>query len=176
MVCQITNLGLFGNPCITGPSFGWHGGIYLYAGGLWVGAIGADNRDGRIDEESLNGRDDDGDGWIGEDFAAISPDMLACDYSDMTREAMAQVPGHLPLGIKVSQRSFAWPADPYRNFIGFDHTIMNIGDQHLRNRAAIVAWPCSRPAQNSTAPTSSRSTPARPPTRAAWNCSRPLPT
>ena len=40
---QITNIGIIGNPFVTDlVSAGWRGGEYLYAGGLWIGAIGED--------------------------------------------------------------------------------------------------------------------------------------
>lgn len=42
LTLQVTNLGIFGNPFIDELSAGWRGGEYLYASGLWVGAIGED--------------------------------------------------------------------------------------------------------------------------------------
>ena len=41
-----------------------------------------DDRDGRIDEDWLNGWDDDLDGLIDEDFAAVSKQMFSCQYTD----------------------------------------------------------------------------------------------
>ncbi len=39
---QITNIGMIGNTFIEATSAGWRSGEYLYAAGLWVGALRAD--------------------------------------------------------------------------------------------------------------------------------------
>src|SRR5262249_13658728 len=45
----------------------------------------------RIDEEYLNGRDDDGDGLVDEDFAAVGQELLTCEMRDDTPAALADV-------------------------------------------------------------------------------------
>ncbi|MFH0778562.1 MAG: hypothetical protein V2A71_08030 [Candidatus Eisenbacteria bacterium] len=40
---EVTNLGFFGNYWNQGLNFGWEGGEYLYAAGLWIGAVDEDN-------------------------------------------------------------------------------------------------------------------------------------
>ena len=66
----------------------------------------------RIDEEFLNGRDDDGDGRIDEDFAAVGQQELACEMRDDTPAALADVSNekHVPLGLECRQSAWAYPA------------------------------------------------------------------
>ncbi len=104
------------------------------AGGNRAGFFSADDDgDGLEDEDFRNGKDDDGDGKVDEDFAAIGQQMLSCEYRDDTPDAVTQSPGHHPLGLKVLQRSFQWGASGINEFVGFDFTIVNVGDQRLRN-------------------------------------------
>src|SRR5262249_42909037 len=84
-----------------------------------------DDGDGVAAEDFQNGRDDDGDGRIDEDFAAIGQQMFSCEYRDDTPEARATISDHVPLGIKVRQRSFQWSASGYNEFVGLDYAIIN---------------------------------------------------
>jgi len=84
--------------------------IYLSAEGEFKGRRYVDDDgDGAIDEERRNGRDDDGDGLADEDYAAISPQMFSCRYSDYTPEGMQYYPDHEPLYVDIHQESYAWP-------------------------------------------------------------------
>jgi hypothetical protein len=183
---NVTNLGVIGNPwkaLSTDPSGQYPPGSgveYLYASGIWVGAmIGDDpnpyvstalyqtefrpstlpvdtiyesyegfpggvrffNDDGDvdilgrpiIDEERHDGKDDDGDGLIDEDFAAISQQMFTCVYRDDTQEALNTFAEHVPMGLEVTQKSFAWGIPGSDNFVGFEFTIKNDGRQDLHN-------------------------------------------
>ena len=176
---MVTNLGVFGNPGFV-DQYGarWRGNEYLYAGGLWIGAIASDNLpyvstalydyelrpsldpvdtiypthegapqgnrigfsrqpdddgDGLIDEDFLNGKDDDGDGRIDEDFAAISGQMLNCEYWDYTPEAQQQYPEHRPLNLLVRQRTFGWSAAYANEFVGVEFEVTNVGFELLRD-------------------------------------------
>ncbi len=91
-----------------------------------------DDGDGEIDEDVLNGKDDDGDGKIDEDFAAISQQMLSCEYWDYTDEARARYPEHRPLNVKIHQECYAWSTDGANEFIGMDFKIHNVGFEMLR--------------------------------------------
>lgn len=178
LTLQVTNVGIIGNPFINELSAGWRGGEYLYASGLWFGAIGEDaephvstalyslefrpsllpvdtiyesyegirngqrpsgfsngddDADGLIDEDFNNGKDDDGDGRIDEDYAAVGQQMFACEYRDDTPEATNQINDHVPLGLRVQQRSFQWATDGINEFVGFDYHVINVGDQRLKN-------------------------------------------
>ena len=81
----------------------------------------------RIDEEILNGYDDDGDGLIDEDFAQVGNQMMVLTMYDNTRLAQEIYPDHTPLNIQVVQESYAWENDQVNDFVGFDFTITNIG-------------------------------------------------
>jgi len=63
----------------------------------------------RIDEDFLDGRDNDLDGSIDEDFAAIGQQMFSCMMRDDTPQAIntAFAEKHVPLGLECQQ--MAWP-------------------------------------------------------------------
>ena len=182
---HVPNWGLFGsmpgsgNTFSSAPSAEWPAGSrveYLYAAGLWVGAImggipavstaayefefrptpdpvdvvyyaaegdpggnrvphpnADDDGDGTIDEEWLDGHDNDGDGLIDEDFAAISEDMQSCWYTDDQPGITQIYPEHTPMNLLVRQRSFQWSETEFDQFVGFDYTITNTGNQVLEN-------------------------------------------
>lgn len=94
---------------------------------------GDDDGDGLVDEDFENGKDDDGDGRIDEDFAAIGQQMFSCEYRDDTPEAVSQINDHVPLGLRVRQRSFQWSVDGINEFVGLDFQVRNVGDHRLRN-------------------------------------------
>jgi hypothetical protein len=100
--------------------------------GFWL-ASGDDDGDGLVDEEFLNGRDDDGDGLIDEDYAAISQQMFSCEYTDDRIEATSSMADHLPLHLRVRQRTYAWSSPGENEFIGIDFQITNTGADELRN-------------------------------------------
>jgi len=87
----------------------------------------------RIDEEIHDGKDNDGDGLIDEDFAAVSQQMYTCVYRDDTSEALNTFAEHVPMGIEVVQKSFAWGVPGSDNFIGLEFTIKNSGRKDLRD-------------------------------------------
>lgn len=84
-----------------------------------------------IDEEIHDGHDNDGDGEIDEDFAAISQQMFTCVYRDDTQEALNNFAEHVPMGLEIVQKSFAWGIPGSDNFVGFEFTIKNDGRQAL---------------------------------------------
>ncbi len=92
-----------------------------------------DDGDGTIDEEWLDGLDNDGDGLIDEDFAAISENMQSCWYTDDQPVAIGLYPEHRPMGLLVRQRSFQWSEPGFDQFVGFDYTITNTGEQILED-------------------------------------------
>ena len=79
-----------------------------------------------------NGKDDDGDGLIDEDYAAISQQMFSCEYWDYTDEARTAYPEHRPLNLRVRQESYAWSTEGANEFVGFDFKIVNDGFEMLR--------------------------------------------
>jgi hypothetical protein len=90
-----------------------------------------DDSDGTIDEEWLDGHDNDSDGAIDEDFAAISPQMLSSWYTDDQPAAIQAYPEHNPLNLLVRQNSYQWNDTDFDDFVGFEYTITNIGNDVL---------------------------------------------
>lgn len=86
-----------------------------------------------IDEEIQDGRDNDGDGLVDEDFGAISQQMFTCVYRDDTPEALNTYPEHVPMGLEITQKSFAWGIPGSDNFIGIEYIIKNDGRHDLHD-------------------------------------------
>ncbi len=86
-----------------------------------------------INEDFLNGRDDDGDGLIDEDYEAVSQQMFASEYTDYNEVATNQNAEHVPLFLRVQQRSFSWSSGGAENMIGVDYKIWNDGNRPLRD-------------------------------------------
>jgi len=72
----------------------------------------------RIDEDFLDGRDNDGDGKIDEDFAAIGQQMFSCVIRDDTPEALAAAAAepHVPLGVECRQLAWAYSIPGFTDF------------------------------------------------------------
>ncbi len=86
-----------------------------------------------VDEEVLNGYDDDGDGLIDEDFAQIGNQMFVTTEYDNTRLAQQRYPDHTPMNLEVIQSTYAWESDLADNFVGFSYAIANIGVTTISN-------------------------------------------
>ena len=80
-----------------------------------------------MDEETLNGYDDDGDGLIDEDFGQIGNQMFVLTNYDNTRLAQETYADHTPQNLEVVQTSFQWENDQVDDFVGFDFAINNVG-------------------------------------------------
>lgn len=81
----------------------------------------------RIDEEFVNGRDDDGDGLIDEDFAAVGQQEFTCEMRDDTPAALADVSNekHVPLGLECRQSAWAYSIPGFQDFDAIEYTIFN---------------------------------------------------
>src|SRR5262245_29319046 len=81
----------------------------------------------RIDEDLLNGRDDDGDGRIDEDGAALGDLMYSWTMRDDTPAALAAAgeEPHVPLGLECRQRAWAYSSSALGNFDVIESTIVN---------------------------------------------------
>jgi hypothetical protein len=90
-----------------------------------------DDGDSETNEDWLNGRDDDSDGLIDEDYAAISDQMFSCWYTDNQPAAIAIYPEHNPLDIEVRQESYVWDEPRFDDIVGIKFTIKNIGTTAL---------------------------------------------
>ena len=71
-----------------------------------------------IDEDFLDGRDNDGDGRIDEDFAALGQVMYTCVMRDDTPAAFAASTNesHVPLVLEVRQSAWAYSVPGFTNF------------------------------------------------------------
>lgn len=107
------------------------------AGDPGTGSYADDDFDGRVDEELLDGRDNDGDGRVDEDFLLPSQQMLTAEYTDDQREAVDYYypigERHLPLGLAVHQRAYAWAQPGHEDIAGLEFTITNKGSEPLHD-------------------------------------------
>ncbi len=73
---------------------------------------------GLYDEDFLDGRDNDGDGRIDEDFAAIGQQMYSCVIRDDTPQAIAAAAAerHVPLGVECRQTAWAYSIPGFTDF------------------------------------------------------------
>jgi hypothetical protein len=92
-----------------------------------------DDKDGKVDEDWLNGHDDDHDGKIDEDYAAISKQMFSCWYTDNQPISIQIYPEHNPLNLLVRQESYQWEEDRFDDFVGVEYHITNIGTDILED-------------------------------------------
>ncbi len=122
---------------------------HLFAGALWVGAVvgqdtlvsvGADgwsyvmemwpapDPEGRIIHSSINDpyRSE---AYSEQDFISVYTDTVT-DPSCVDVDPFDNRP-HLPLNLRITQRSYAWSYPFAEDFIIFDYTIKNIGQQAL---------------------------------------------
>jgi hypothetical protein len=70
------------------------------------------------DEDFLDGRDNDGDGRIDEDFAAIGQQVYTCVIRDDTQAAIdaAAAERHVPLGVEARQSAWAYSIPGFTDF------------------------------------------------------------
>jgi hypothetical protein len=83
--------------------------------------------DPAIDEDFLDGRDNDGDGRIDEDFGAIGQQEYTCIIRDDTPQAVqaAAAERHVPLGIEIQQSAWAYSIPGYTDFDVVEFDIYN---------------------------------------------------
>jgi len=83
--------------------------------------------DPSIDEDFQDGRDNDGDGRIDEDFAALGQLMFSCVMRDDTPAALAQVANqvHVPLILECRQLAWCYSIPGFQNFNVIEYTIVN---------------------------------------------------
>jgi hypothetical protein len=90
-----------------------------------------DDEDGKIDEDELDGFDNDNDGRIDEDYAAISESDVYVSYTDTFRVPVVQ--NHIPLGIKIWQKSYAWATKVKEPIIVVEYNIINVSRRNLQS-------------------------------------------
>ena len=92
-----------------------------------------DDGDGSEDEEILDGKDNDEDGQIDEDFGQAGEQMMTCVMTDNTLLAQEIYTDHQPLNIAVIQNSYSWSQENVQNFVILDYTITNIGAETIKD-------------------------------------------
>lgn len=128
---------------------------HLYRAGLWVGAIsGRDTLVSTAIEQNIKQREFNPDvppfgdfvyrsnanpdmpGYdeaISEqDFITVYSDTFTADVPDLGFDAI-DFRGHNPLGIEVTQSSFAWSYSYTEDFVLINYTVKNIGDELLKD-------------------------------------------
>src|SRR5205814_9631989 len=80
-----------------------------------------------VDEDFLDGRDNDGDGKIDEDFGAIGQEMYSCVMWDNTIQAINTTSNekHVPLGLECRQTAWAYSIGGLQDFNVIQYDIYN---------------------------------------------------
>ncbi len=80
-----------------------------------------------VDEDFLDGHDNDGDGLIDEDYAAVGSEMFSLVMHDDGPLGTSEDPGepHRPLGLECRQLVWAYSVPGYRDFAAIEYTIIN---------------------------------------------------
>ena len=86
-----------------------------------------------IDEDFLDGHDNDGDGKIDEDYGAVGQMMYSCLMRDDTQEALAATfnEKHVPLGLECQQLAWAYSIPGFTDFNVIQYTIKNVSGHEL---------------------------------------------
>lgn len=81
----------------------------------------------RADEDFLDGRDNDGDGSIDEDYGALGQQMFSLVMRDDTQQAIAAggAERHVPLGMEAQKTVWAYSIPGYTNFNVIHHKLIN---------------------------------------------------
>ncbi len=92
-----------------------------------------DDGDGSLDEDALDGFDNDLDGLIDEDYAAISDQMLSRNYRDDDERSIRNNPSHSPQHLAVHQETYQFEHPDFDDFIGFTLNLKNDGTDVLED-------------------------------------------
>jgi len=93
-----------------------------------------------IDEDFLDGHDNDGDGKIDEDYGAVGQQMYSCVMRDDTQEALNATfnEKHVPLGLEVQQLAWAYSIPGFTDFNVVQYHITNVSGHELDSM--YVGW------------------------------------
>jgi len=94
----------------------------------------------RIDEDFLDGRDNDGDGKIDEDYGAIGQQMFSLVMRDDTPQAINSTfnEKHVPLGLECRQRAWAYSIPGFSDFCAIEYNIYNRSGHTLDS--LVIGW------------------------------------
>ncbi len=81
----------------------------------------------KIDEDFLDGRDNDGDGLIDEDYGALGQEMYSLVMWDNTIQAVNSVfnEKHVPLGLECREKAWAYSIEGFQDFDVIEYQIFN---------------------------------------------------
>ena len=86
----------------------------------------------RVDEDFLDGRDNDGDGLIDEDFGAFGHETYTCLMRDDGAYSQSLGGGvHVPLSIECRQMAWDYIFDGFNDFVAVEYTVFNRSGQLL---------------------------------------------
>jgi len=91
------------------------------------GDVDPATHDPLVDEDFLDGRDNDGDGLIDEDFAALGQQEYTCVMRDDTPEAInaAAAEPHVPIGLECRQSAWCYTLEGFSDFNVIDYQVFN---------------------------------------------------
>lgn len=124
---RVTNFGKTGDDAYQGrtPSGDWPGGSgnsYLYRGSPWISAF--------VDGEVHSTQPEDSE-YAPLDSVHFYTDDPRAPSATYTRYYDVNAPlagsGHFPLGVEVTERTYAWPESFRDDFIIYEMTIKNVG-------------------------------------------------
>jgi len=95
-----------------------------------------------VDEDFLDGRDNDGDGLIDEDYAAIGQQMWSCVIWDNTPQALAATLNekHVPLDLECRQTAFAYSVPGFQDFNVINWQVFNRSGHALDSMYVGIYW------------------------------------
>jgi len=127
MWTRVTNFGKTGDDAYTGrtPSGDWPGGSgnsYLYRGSPWL--------TGRIDGV-IHSTQPESKEYAPIDTVVVIKNGERAEYETFTKyydvKAPIADPGHVPLGLEVTERTYSWSESFRDDFIIYEFTIKNVG-------------------------------------------------
>jgi len=124
---RVTNYGMSGDDAYedrspSGDYPGGSGNSYLYRGSVWISGF----IDGTFHSTKVEDTE-----WSPLDSVHVytGPDAVS-DYDIWTRYYDVKTPlapGHVPLGVEITERSYSWSASYAADFIIYEYTIKNVG-------------------------------------------------
>lgn len=117
----------------NGPAGRYHDFVRDLAGGNrpGFGKNPDDDKDGRTDEDDLNGLDDDGDGRVDEDYQGYGDRMWVVTMRDAV--ANDYTPYSAVPGLQVRQKVIQWSTSGFETLVAIECEIRNIGQNNLRD-------------------------------------------
>jgi hypothetical protein len=76
---------------------------------------------------------DHGEPHVDEDFGALSDNDLYIGVTDTAHRSSVTIQGHVPMGIKIFQKSYAWRGDFTDGILPFDYYFINIGKNVIKD-------------------------------------------